>query len=412
VSNDVAATSRRARALVGEVATVMSAKVDQASDALTDAIHENVTLADDLYPSTRLSTRSNLSQITSLVLDGSQPCDLTAPPEALAYARGYVREGLSMDCLTRVYRQGQRTYTRLWLEELQSRAPDAPVLADAMGYVSDWLFGYVEEIDKPLSEVYTAEHERWIRGGVAVRAEEVRAILAGNAHVDVTEASSRLRYRLDGRHIGFVIWDDLSDGEVSIGNGLFEDMDRFAGEVAEALGGTSMLALPMGRQYVGWATVAPKEGVAEELPPGRPGLHVATGRPGRGIDGFRRSHEEALLARRVATLGDQSRYTSFETCALDALLTQDIEEARRFVRHELGPLMDSDAHRRLVSTLEVFLHEESSYVRAARRLGVHENTVAYRVKKAEELLGRKTSEQPLELRAALRLYHFVRDGRG
>ena len=39
----------------------------------------------------------------------------------------------------------------------------------------------------------------------------------------------------------------------------------------------------------------------------------------------------------------------------------------------------------------------------ARELYVHQNTVAYRVKKAEELLGRRVTEQPIELICALTL---------
>ena len=130
----------------------------------------------------------------------------------------------------------------------------------------------------------------------------------------------------------------------------------------------------------------------------------------RGLDGFRRTHQEALLTRRVANLCERpAASTSFGSVALDALLTQDIDEAGRFARNELGSLMDdSDSCRRLAATLEVFLHEESSFVRAARRLGIHENTVAYRVRRAEEMLGRKAAERQLELRAALRLARFVR----
>ena len=59
------------------------------------------------------------------------------------------------------------------------------------------------------------------------------------------------------------------------------------------------------------------------------------------------------------------------------------------------------------STLRVFLEEGSSYVRAARRLGVHENTVTYRVHRAEELLGHPTTERQLELRVALRLARLL-----
>jgi DNA-binding PucR family transcriptional regulator len=89
-------------------------------------------------------------------------------------------------------------------------------------------------------------------------------------------------------------------------------------------------------------------------------------------------------------------------------MTNDLDEARRFVAAELGPLgAGDDATRRLSSTLRVFLEEGASYVRAARRLGVHENTVTYRVRRAEEILGHRVRERQLELRAALRLARFV-----
>ena len=39
----------------------------------------------------------------------------------------------------------------------------------------------------------------------------------------------------------------------------------------------------------------------------------------------------------------------------------------------------------------------------AEKLFVHKNTVAERIKKAEELLGREISESPIELGAALTL---------
>jgi hypothetical protein len=395
--------------MITDVVAEMRTCLDETSSTVSEAIHEHCPgLEDDLFPATRQSTRSNLGLITTMLGEGSDPTAFTAPEEALSYARSYVHEGLSLESLTRAYRQGQKAYSRLWLERLGARATDADELAEAMGYFSDWLFSYIEAINYPLSEVYTAEHERWIRGGVAMRSEEIRSILGG-ARVNLVEASSRLRYRLDGRHVGFVIWSDAPEtGEVGIGDGhvLFGEMDRYAGEVAAALGGTSALSLPIGRYYAGWAAVTADEPVVDGVPAGRNGLRVAVGRPGRGVEGFRRTHKEALLARKVASLHTRpnGRCTSFDAVALDALMMQDVDEARRFVSRELGSLLgDSDATRRLAATLEVFLHEESSFVRAARRLGVHENTVAYRIRRAEELLGRKASERQLELRTALRL---------
>ena len=127
---------------------------------------------------------------------------------------------------------------------------------------------------RPLSEVYTAEHERWIRGSVAMRSEEVRAILAG-AKVDVTEVSSRLRYRLDGRHLGFVIWNQGEGGKLDGGHGpgVFDEMDRLAAKLADSAGASSALLLPIGSYYAGWAAVAE-----------RPRSELAAAWPGRLAD--------------------------------------------------------------------------------------------------------------------------------
>jgi DNA-binding PucR family transcriptional regulator len=86
------------------------------------------------------------------------------------------------------------------------------------------------------------------------------------------------------------------------------------------------------------------------------------------------------------------------------MLTQNPEEARRFVARELGDLAAEDkAVARLRDTLRVFLEEGGSFQATALRLGVHKNTVAYRVRRAEELLGRRVRERRLELETALRL---------
>jgi DNA-binding PucR family transcriptional regulator len=58
----------------------------------------------------------------------------------------------------------------------------------------------------------------------------------------------------------------------------------------------------------------------------------------------------------------------------------------------------------------IFLEEGSSFVRAGRRLGIHANTVAYRVRRAESLLGRPVTERQLELRVALRLARLRASG--
>ena len=91
------------------------------------------------------------------------------------------------------------------------------------------------------------------------------------------------------------------------------------------------------------------------------------------------------------------------------MATADLEQARTFVQRELRGLAgDDDLTARLAATLRTYLDEHSSRSRTAKRLGIHENTVSYRIKQAEEILGRSVDQRTLELRVALALAQHVR----
>ena len=57
--------------------------------------------------------------------------------------------------------------------------------------------------------------------------------------------------------------------------------------------------------------------------------------------------------------------------------------------------------------LRTYLDENGSRGRTAKRLSIHENTVSYRLRQAEELLGRSVDKRTLELRVALALADLV-----
>ena len=102
-----------------------------------------------------------------------------------------------------------------------------------------------------------------------------------------------------------------------------------------------------------------------------------------------------------------TRYAAVE---LAALCTADLEACRRFVRTNLGPLaVADDESRRLVATLRVFFAEGSNYRATARRLGIHHNTVIYRITQAEKLLGHPLSEGRVQLEVALDLAQTLGD---
>lgn len=198
-------------------------------------------------------------------------------------------------------------------------------------------------------------------------------------------------------------------------------MEAAVAEVRERLGATRALVHPLGiLSIAAWIgmhdAVSPRQ--LDDLrfdTPSAPGVRVAIGEPAPSIVGFRQSHNEAAQARRIAELagGPPGTITRYARVALAAIATADLDQAHTFVQRELrGLTADGDLTARLTATLRTYLDEHCSRSRTAKRLGIHENTVSYRIKQTEEILGRSVDQRTLELRVALAVAHLVREPDG
>jgi PucR C-terminal helix-turn-helix domain/GGDEF-like domain len=425
-SSDAFAPPHGSRLEIAAIVDGLGADLDAISATLADAIHEHLPeLDDDMRVWTLQSTRANLGVMVTLMRDAADPRSAPAPPEAVGYAKEYVVRGLDIALLQRAYRTAQGAFAGIILERVRRATDDPDLLTDAMAFFNAWLFAWIEAIERQLTEVHIAEREQWVRGAAAMRAAEVRALLAG-AREDPAAVSRRLGYELERFHVGFVVWSESAEDAPGEAGALFGEMERVAAAVAESLGGAAPLTVAQGRhlacwtgalepQYLGALQVPAAGGPGASAGEAGPatgmtaaaggGISVAAGTAARGVEGFVLSHREALAARRVARLrGGAPSPALYPDLALEALLLDDVEAASRFVARELGPLAAPDeATIRLATTLAVFLEEGASFVGAARRLGVHTNTVTYRVHRAEELRGRPVTDRQLELRLALRL---------
>lgn len=407
------ATTTSTQAILAGLAEELERQLDPFSADIAKEIHESIhELDEDFLADTTRSCRGNIGLICRMLREGDGPTDAPAPPEAVQYARDFCRRGLPIELLLRAYRIGHQVFWRAFVDFAQRSASRHDDLAAVVAFASDWTFAYIDDVSDQIAQAYVQEREHWIRSAEAVRAEQVRTILAGGP-VDEDSASRRLRYDLRRRHLAFIIW---TDEDVNAENviGAFE---RVAQDVARRIGGTDLLTVPLGAHLLAcWSGL--HEHADDAVLAGARlgdqdahGARVAVGEAHSGTAGFRRSHEEAALARRVATLAHRSRgsVVRFPDVALMTLVSSDLTAAGRFVERELGPLAeDDDATRRLAATLKAFFEENASPVRTARRLGVHENTVAYRVRRAAELLGHPPDERQLEVRVALQLHELLR----
>ncbi|MFF8506953.1 helix-turn-helix domain-containing protein [Streptomyces sp. NPDC015492] len=137
-------------------------------------------------------------------------------------------------------------------------------------------------------------------------------------------------------------------------------------------------------------------------------VRAAVGRPGRGLEGFRSSHQDALAAQAlVSRLDSDRRFTAYAEVELIDALTKDRPGARRFVINTLGPLAEADTALR--QALLTYVQCGFSTTRAAADLYAHRSTVERRVSRANELSTVKVEVNPTHVAAALLVLDIAPD---
>ncbi|HEX2358340.1 MAG TPA: helix-turn-helix domain-containing protein [Solirubrobacterales bacterium] len=392
--------------------------VGAVADEITAAIHQQLPEleADEgMREATYASSESNVRMFIDVVRMGTDPDEAEPPPPAIDYARQFVRQGLTIDALLRAYHIGQAAFVRNLSSTVRSAVEDPLELPAALEQATGLTLAYVNAVNRALVKQYARERDRWVRSAAAVRADVVSALLGGG-QVDRETAERRLGYPLGGSHLAFVVWCPAGGEDVDDLGAL----ERAASGLAADLGGSHRLLVPLGAQLIaGW--VGRYEERVGDDPLRRtfdvgssPEACAATGLPGPELDGFARSHREAMHARRIAGLIHRppGSVVAYQDVALPALASADLEHARDFVLRHLGPLAaEDDDSLRLSATLRVYLEERSSPRRTAERLGVHANTITNRIRAAQELLDHPIESRVAELLVALRLAAVVRDER-
>ena len=377
------------------------------ADLLMGSIPELERAADpDFRTGLLLSCESNLAAIWSQLLSQS-PLDSAAPPaEAIAWSHELVHRGVQLPALLRAYRLGHGLAERRLEEAATELEIDPEIRWRVLARISHHLFAYIDAVCTDLVDDYEQERAEWIRSAAAARAEVVAAIVARHA-VDPGGATEKLRYDVSRRHVGLIVWADPGPAAQPT-----PSLEREATGLAAALGGGPVLTVPIG-EHVVWAWTSGDRLTDDPSAVGHrvgEGVRAAIGTWREGLAGMADSHDEARVARRVAELRAlrPGAVVGYRASDLTALLTADPVEAVRFTDAELGQLLaDSDTAARLRATVRVYLEENLSPARAARRLGIHQNTVVYRVKRSEELLGHAIEQRRLQIEVALRLSDMI-----
>lgn len=352
----------------------------------------------ELAAAVSLSNRANLYFWGAAnVRDPGAPVPPNTGPEPMSIAREVARRGLTAFTLD-AYRVGEAVAWRRLMEiafELTSDPAELHELLDVCSrsisaFIDGTLAGIATQIDQELDDL--------TRGTHAERRETVALILDG-APITRKRAEARLGYALTGPHTAAVIWSDDPAG----------DMGRLDA-AAEALGQAARVRplTILASTATRWVWVPGKSintvtlGSSIES---MPDIRVAIGPCAEGIDGFRRSHFDAITTQQMmARLQSPQRVAFFADVELVALITGDTDRATEFVHHALGEL--EGAGSELQEYVRVFVDEQCNASRAAARLFTHRNTLLRRLARADELLPRPLAERSVNVAVALEVLRW------
>lgn len=395
----------------------------------------------------RSSIAGNVETLLHALRHGIPVGGLPPPPAATEFARRMAQHAVPVGVLARAYRMGlaqlQDEFLRRMTTVLADEGQDAgdagePGEGEGAGGVRDdpvtiltavrYAIGvsheYIESVTARLEEVYADERNAWGGTTDSARAAVVRRILAGD---DRAGSSGELRYDLDQTHVAAVLWlpeDTPRDSAPAL-------LERAVRALGELLGSTGPPLAVASDELSVWAwypleqiagmlvdTVRVRdrweanERAAAQRPAARRSATVALGAVGQAVAGFRRSHEQALHARAVSAMArrPEGSATAYEEPGLSAvaMLCTDLSATAEWVAETLGPLAGTDeTAARTRATIRMFYLHGASHKAAAQAMHVHPNTVKYRIRRAEEVLGRPLQSNRGDIELAVSICYWL-----
>jgi DNA-binding PucR family transcriptional regulator len=263
-----------------------------------------------------------------------------------------------------------------------------------------------------------AEVERRLRGDL------VEEVLAGGLDAEEAERLARQAERLGHRlpHRAWVVVLEPDDEQSEMEMALRGRQDRLDNALAEVVRRRTPGALTVVRSASAVllvpAEAAPDLAVVEKLAQAllnavaavlRPAtLSAGIGNLAAGVGELARSHVEARQALRLSRrAGRGSRVTSYRSLGAFRLLleVQSPEALRGFVTEVLGSLLKYAESREtpLLETLEALVAARWVRRAAARALGIHINSMGYRMERIESLTGLSLDDPETRVAVAIAL---------
>jgi PucR C-terminal helix-turn-helix domain/GGDEF-like domain len=399
--------------LVADVAAAVSRLIAAVSEDVYEVVLREIPELRDDKPVLALlssSVHSNVGTCLQILQHQIELSAVYAPAASLEYARRRAQRGTPLTALLRAYRLGHTCFSDWLFRELARQADDAGMITAATLSMSKTVAGYVDQTSEEIVAAYTHERERWLRNRSAARAARIRDLLAGR-RVNITATEATLGYRLRQYHVGLVCWTGDATAAVDTVTRLEHAINLVA---AKVVGSGELLFLPRDESSAwAWLPLGIRDrfdAAAASASDGDADIHFAFGDAVKGVTGFRLTHQQALGAQTVAIAAGSPppQVVTFSEVAPVAMMLGSPDLLRAWVLATLGGLAtDDEPHARLRDTLQVFLQSGGSYKATAEKMLMHKNTVQYRVRKAEESLGRPAAGNRPDVELALQASRWL-----
>lgn len=313
------------------------------------------------------------------------------PQEALAQARRAARAGINVGVVLRRYVAGRGVLGEFVMEAAEA----CGLSADERRELRKTQETLLERLTEAIEAEYMSERERLTRSPELRCAEIVRRLLTGEA-LEPSEMAE-LNYKIHGSwHLGLMFAgggadDFLHTLTVRYGRALL--VAAFDGYTSAWVGGT-MRPNP--------------DDLARLWTNGKTDISLGLGEPGKSLEGWRLTHDQARDAMRIAQRSEKRLATYGDDRLLAATLLNETL-VRSLNQTYLRPLAGQrDGGMTLRRTLRIYIDSECNATCAAHALEVGRRAVKSRVQTAEELIGSPLRSCLAELDVALRLAELER----
>lgn len=383
---------RRIAAGLSEIQEQTSVRVaDAIRAAIVDYRRPSSVLSEDLLAHCRLASQVWLGALIECRQANAE--ELSAIEKQGAYKAA---QGVSLAGLQQAWRIGSRIY---WQELVNAAGGNAAVREELLSQVSHFFLHHFDAMGQAVSRGYYAEQQRRLRWSDRLR-HQLGSIIYGRSEdtsafaetavalgVDPASIHVAIALRADGHSAGRPAGDTTSEARVaSLLDVLGQSLD-------------SSLWIERHGQLLVWIAIRGDGLHADRELANRlcrePRMQQSDGILGIGLPdanaaGFRRSGDQALKALELAGMGaeTQERVHCYADVAIHDLVLQNAGFASYC--EKLGDRLAAETG--LLETLSTYFAQRMHRKPAAAALGIHPNTLSYRLDRIENLIGARLDD--------------------